>query len=193
MKLERWQKTGGGLTSEFGVFRVRRYRARSPRTGEERPISVIDSDGWVNVVPVTPENEIVFVRQFRHGTQAFTLEIPGGLVDPGEDPAEAARRELLEETGYAGGEPSLLGIVEPNPAILSNRCHTYLVRDAALVGQPSLEPGEDVVVATLPVREVPLAIADGRIAHALVICAFWWFFQQDCGQSYDPKRSADEV
>ncbi len=193
MELERWRKTGEGLTSEFGVFRVRRYRARSPRTGEERPISVIDSEGWVNVVPLTPDGEIVFVRQFRHGTQAFTLEIPGGLVDPGEDPAESARRELLEETGYAGGKPTLLGIVEPNPAILSNRCHTYLVRDAVPVGTPSLEPGEDIVVTRLPIDEIPAAIADGRIAHALVICAFWWFFQENSGNPYRSARSSDEI
>jgi 8-oxo-dGTP pyrophosphatase MutT (NUDIX family) len=114
------------------------------------------------------------VRQYRHGTDRVSLEIPGGIVDEHETPADAAVRELAEETGYAGSAPAHLGTVEPNPAVFSNRCHTYLIRDCRPFGDQRLDPGEDIEVTTLPRSEVIAAVADGRIAHALVICAFWW-------------------
>jgi 8-oxo-dGTP pyrophosphatase MutT (NUDIX family) len=173
MAPERWDR-GREEVDEHGVFRVRRYLARSPRTGETEAFSVIDCADWVNVLGITPDDRIILVRQYRHGRDRVSLEIPGGIVDAHESPAEAAVRELNEETGYAGSPPAHLGTVEPNPAILSNRCHTYLIRDCRLTGGQRLDPGEDVEVTTLPRSEVAAAVADGRISHALVICAFWW-------------------
>jgi 8-oxo-dGTP pyrophosphatase MutT (NUDIX family) len=166
-----WKRTGGERAVDFDVFRVVRFTARSPRTGEERPFSVIETSDWVNVVALTPAGEVVCVRQFRHGIGAVTLEIPGGVVDDGEDPAAAAVRELREETGFEGAPPSRLGCVEPNPAILSNRCHIYLVRDAARRVEPALDPGEDIETVLVPLEDVQAAARDGRIRHALVLCA----------------------
>jgi thioredoxin type arsenate reductase len=174
MSPEKWDRTSAEEIDQYGVFRIRRYLARSPRTGKNREVSVVDTADWVNVIGVTPDDRIVLVRQYRHGTDRVSLEIPGGIVDAGESPADAAVRELREETGYAGSPPSHLGTVEPNPAILSNRCHTYVIRDCRPAGEQRLDPGEDIEVTTLPRSEVAAAVADGRIAHALVICAFWW-------------------
>lgn len=172
--LGRWEHAGDERDEDFGIFRVRAFRSRSPRTGEDRTFTRIETADWVNVVATTEGGDVVLVRQWRHGREAFTLEIPGGIVDPGEDPAAAAARELLEEAGYAGESPELLGTVDPNPAILSNRCHTYRIRRARLVAEQTPDPGEDLSVVTVPHAEIPAAIADGRITHALVICAFWW-------------------
>jgi ADP-ribose pyrophosphatase len=155
-------------------LRIRRYLARSPRTGVARRIAVIDTFEWVNVVALTPERDVILVKQYRHGAAKVTLEIPGGIIDPGEDPAHAAARELREETGYSGGAPRFIGRVDPNPAILSNGCKTYLIEDCRKTDEIELDPGEDIEVTKIPLEEIPRAISDGRITHALVVCAFWW-------------------
>jgi 8-oxo-dGTP pyrophosphatase MutT (NUDIX family) len=169
-----WPRVGPEEIVAVDFLRIRRYLARSPRTGSARRIAVIDTFEWVNVVALTPEDDVLLVRQFRHGTGSVSLEIPGGIVDPGEDPAHAAARELREETGYEGGPPIFLGSVEPNPAILSNHCRTYLIEGCRKVGGLELDPGEDIEVVTMPLAKISDAIQDGRIAHALVVCAFWW-------------------
>ena len=169
-----WPRVGAEEIVTVDFLRIRRYLARSPRTGSARRIAVIDTFEWVNVIALTPERDVILVRQWRHGAGKVTLEIPGGIIDPGEDPALAAARELREETGYVGGTPRFLGRVDPNPAILSNGCKTYLIEDCWKTGELELDPGEDIEVTTIPLEEIPRAIADGRISHALVVCAFWW-------------------
>jgi ADP-ribose pyrophosphatase len=177
-KLKPWFHSQPELIADMEIFRVRRIQSRSPRTGECRSFSVLEAGDWVNVVALTPESEVVLVRQFRHGTRDFTIEIPGGMIDREETPARAASRELREESGYAGEEPVLLGVVTPNPAFLNNRCHTYLIENCRRIGELDLDHGEDIEVLLHPVHEIPGIIADGGIHHALVICAFWWLAQR---------------
>lgn len=178
MTLKPWDHTERQLVADMGIFQVHRVRSRSPRTGEMRSISLLEAGDWVNVVALTAVPEVVLVRQFRHGTREFTLEIPGGQVDAHETPAQAATRELLEETGYAGDGPVCLGVVAPNPAFLNNRCHTLLFDNCRCIGNPELDHGEDIEVITRPLAEMPEIIAGGGIDHALVICAFWWLAQR---------------
>ena len=108
------------------VFRVHRDRLRAPWGEPAHPYWRIEADDWVNVVAVTAEAQVVMVRQWRHGTREITLEIPGGIVDPGESPAAAAARELLEESGYGGGTLVPIGALSPNPALFTNRVSTLL-------------------------------------------------------------------
>lgn len=167
---------------DCNVFRVSRALTRSPRTGEARPFYRLDAEDWVNVVPLTPEGQVVMVRQYRHGSGVTTLEIPGGIVDPGESPAEAALRELREETGYAAGEARPIGAVNPNPALFGNRVHTFLAEDVRLEGEVQNTAFEETEVELVQADEVPERILRGEIDHALVIAALhWWALHRGAG------------
>jgi ADP-ribose pyrophosphatase len=171
-----WETLEFELLARYKVFEVGRKRARSPRTGDEHFFYTIGADNWVNVVPVTLDDQIVMVRQYRHGCEQITLEIPGGIVDPGESPAEAAARELLEETGYRARKVSPLGVVNPNPALFANRCYTFLAADAERVAEIRNDGGtEETAVELVPRAELPRRLRAGDIDHALVVAALLWF------------------
>lgn len=165
------------LDTEFlqdcAVFSVSRMLARSPRTGDSHPFYRIDSPDWVNIVPVTPDGDIVMVKQFRHGLSDFTVEIPGGMVDPGETPAEAGARELLEETGYRAAEVVPLGGANPNPALFGNTLHAFLGRDVERVAEVRNESTEETYVVVVSPAELVDLIRGGAVNHALVIAALY--------------------
>ena len=177
MKPKPWPLVSSRIDRSFRIFDLRMNRSVSPRTGEEHDFIVLESAPWVNVIALTDREEVVLIQQYRHGIGEVTLEIPGGLVDA-DEPSMAAKRELLEETGYRGEEWIDLGYVHPNPAIQNNRCHTFLVLGATPAGEQSLDDKEDIAVILKPVPEIPRLIREGAITHSLVICAFWRFFME---------------
>lgn len=171
----KWSLVGSEKLQHCAVFEVSRVMTRSPETGRVHPFYRIEADPWVNVVALTHADELVMVRQYRHGAREITLEIPGGIVDPGEDPATAGARELLEETGYQGSEPIPLGVVNPNPAIFGNDVHTFLIRDAVRIAEIQNDGTEETIVELLPRNELDDRIRAGHVAHALVMSALHWF------------------
>ena len=173
-QIRTWETVREGVVEPRKIMSFQEVERRSPRTDRVGTYEVLRLQPWVNVVALTPEDEIVLVEQYRHGIDAITLEIPGGLVDPGEDPAHAAMRELLEETGYQGEGPELLGRVFPNPAIQDNVCSSYLVREARQVAPLQLDAGEDIAVMTVPRVDLPELLRHGQIRHTLVISALHW-------------------
>lgn len=173
-----WNIVSSNLKEGFRIFGLRIDRAVSPRTEQAHDFYVLESRSWVNVIPLTPEQEVVLVRQYRHGTREVTLEIPGGIVEAGDSPEQAARRELAEETGYEAGEMAALGFVHPNPAFLDNRCYTFIARDVRLTGRQEQDEKEDIQVLRRPLKEIPGLIRDGEITHSLVIAAFYRFYME---------------
>lgn len=173
--LESWERKKSRPRGDYRVFTVREDLAASPVTGDEYTFFVIEANDWINVVPVTPDGRLVCIRQYRHGTQEITLEIPGGVVDDGEDPLGAATREMIEETGYEPDEMVYLGSVAPNPAIQNNRCHTYLARDCRPTSEQDLDGAEEIDVVLVDPADVPRLVLDGTITHSLVVAAFYLF------------------
>ena len=169
-----WKVTQSETLLDCRVFKVRKDVTVNPRTGQAHDMYVLENPTWVNIVPLTPRNEVILVEQWRHGTGTVHLETPGGLVDDGESPEQCARRELIEETGYAADTLAPLGQVHPNPAIQSNVLHYLLATGCRPVAKPALDHAEDIAVHVVPLTDIPSMIQSGRITHSLVIGAFYW-------------------
>jgi 8-oxo-dGTP pyrophosphatase MutT (NUDIX family) len=141
-----WNLVGERSTRDFQIFRTRTLDVTDPRNGKPYIRTVIDAPDWVNVLPVMADGRVVLVRQFRFGTWSNTLEIPGGMVDPGEDALTAATRELEEETGVRPAQMALIGASHPNPAIFGNRLHSFLATGCVQLHEGAQEGSEDIRV-----------------------------------------------
>jgi 8-oxo-dGTP pyrophosphatase MutT (NUDIX family) len=169
-----WKKISSKPAGDFRIFTIRSDVKISPRTGKEHDFFVLDSVDWVNVVAVTPQNELVMVEQFRHGTDTVELEIPGGMMDAHEtDPVATGVRELREETGYEGENARLLGKVFANPAIMSNTCYTVIVENCRLKHGVEFDHGEDIITRLVPVADIPRLVTEEKIRHPLVVVALY--------------------
>lgn len=177
MAIRAWPLISSEINEKYRIFNIRNDRAKSPRNGNIYDFVVLDASPWVNVVPLTANDEVILIRQYRHGIRAVTLEIPGGLVEAEEPHNQAALRELEEETGYSTKEADLiyLGKVLPNPAIQNNLCHTYLARNVYPIGAQNMDEKEDIELEWYPLKAIPSLIQEGTISHSLVVVALYRF------------------
>jgi 8-oxo-dGTP pyrophosphatase MutT (NUDIX family) len=165
--------------ADHGVFRVERL-VYEPKA-LPRDIFVFAVPDWCNVLAETPDGELVFVWQYRFGTDELSLEIPGGVIDPGEEPIDAARRELREETGYEAESFELVSVVEPNPALQGNRCFTFLARGARLGGATAFDELEDLETLVVPKADLASLIDERVVTHALVVVALEVYLRKHAG------------
>ncbi len=175
LRIRKWLTVDTRTVYCTPIFDLQRRRSAHPHRGQ-REFFVLEAPNWVNIIPLTGKDEVVMVRQFRHGIENFTVELPGGMVDPDDrDPKDAARREMIEECGYDADEIIELGRVHPNPAIQRNYCYSYLARGVHKVMKPVTRGAEETQVMLVPVREISKMIAAEEIQHALTIAAFSFF------------------
>lgn len=159
------------------IFRLQEIEAEHPRTGSLRPYVTLDAPDWVNLVALTPEGQLVLVRQWRHGTRRFELELPAGAIEPDETPEQAAARELLEETGYSAASIVRLGEVAPNAAFQGNRCYTVLAEGCRRTGEPAFDEGEDIEIVLCSPAELRPQVGD-TVTNSMVICGLYWWFER---------------
>jgi len=163
-------------TKEIADCRVFKVRENLMRNGNNTStFYVIDNPDWVNIVALTKDNDVVLIEQFRHGIKEVITEIPGGMIDEGEQPEAAARRELLEETGYTADEFVLIGKSRPNPAIQNNWVYHYAAINAEKTSEVEFDEHESVLTKLAPVMTIPNMIKSGEITHSLVLAAFQYF------------------
>jgi 8-oxo-dGTP pyrophosphatase MutT (NUDIX family) len=178
-----WTKPDAGAhdrtLAKTWLFELKQERYQSRKTRKTHDFFVAHLADGVHVIAVTPENQVVMVRQFRAGPARDTLETPGGLVNPGEDPLIAGPRELLEETGYAGQPSVILGPITPNPALLSMRITTILVQNAQPIATQHLDPDEEVSIELIPANQILNLIQSGAIDHAAVVAGLLWWLARE--------------
>lgn len=166
-----WKLLSQRGEKDYRIFRTRTLNVADPRNGTEYVRTVIDAPDWCNVIPITTAGEVLLIRQFRFGTWSNTLEIPGGMVDPGEDALGAAVRELEEETGYRPASVKSLGVSHPNPAIFVNRLHSFLAVGCEKVHEGKQEGSEDIRVELVARAQLRDLVRSGQITHSLVLAA----------------------
>ena len=171
-----WKTISSTPAGDFRIFTIRSDKKISPRTHKEHDFFIIDAVNWVTILAVTPDEQLVMVEQYRHGSNAVELEIPGGMMDAGDaSPVSAGERELQEETGYVGERARVLGQVSGNPAIMSNTCFTVIVENCRCLHPVEFDSGEDLITRLVPVAEIPALVAAGKINHPLVVAALYHF------------------
>jgi 8-oxo-dGTP pyrophosphatase MutT (NUDIX family) len=168
-----WTRVATKVLLDLRIMKVQEVTAISPKTGNEHGFFVLDTVDWVNVLPITADQEVVFVRQYRHGSDDLSLEIPGGMVDPGEAPIVSAARECLEESGFRASDLKSLGVLNPNPAVFNNQLHTFVAEDVVIEADIQNTATEQTEVVLVPVADLTSYLLDGRIDHALVAATLW--------------------
>ncbi len=170
MSIHHWKLSNRKIVAKTGFFDLVSLDTQDPK-GKAYTFYRLECVDWVNVLALTAKQEVVLVSQFRAGIEALSLELPGGLIEPAEDPKTAALRELKEETGYAT-EPEntiSLGYILPNPAILNNRCHLFLARDVRCVAPTHWDETESLEIILMPYANFLQQIEKGDIQHSIVL------------------------
>lgn len=171
-----WNETGRRELLRTVVFTVSETDSTGPN-GEAGHYVVTDAPDWCIVI-AEDGDDFLMVRQWRHALKGLSVEFPGGVIEKGEDPKAAASRELLEETGFKAGTLELLGSMNPNPALFSNRVYVFLARNLEKAGAQSLDADEFVAFSRIPRKKVFEQMGTTAQPHALMTAALCLYLKQ---------------
>jgi 8-oxo-dGTP pyrophosphatase MutT (NUDIX family) len=172
--IDPWETLASKTLIERWWMTLREDRVRLPNGTVLDEYHVLHYPDWACAIPVTDAGQVVMVEQYRYGVERLSLEFPAGAVDPDEDVEVAARRELLEETGYEAERWTYLGKGAVEPGRHTNYGHVFVAQGAQRVAAPDLEDAEDLRVRLVPVADLPTRVADGSITHSTHIAAVFW-------------------
>jgi 8-oxo-dGTP pyrophosphatase MutT (NUDIX family) len=167
-----WKSKSLKLLGKYKIFEIYEEIMINPRNGKSIDFYYLDLSDWTVVIPVTDKNEIVMIKQYRVGAKKYFYEFPGGLIDKGECPSDAAKRELKEETGYFSEKLTLLSEVYPLPAFQTSKCYIYLAENVEFTGEISLDAGEDIETLILPVDKVKKMLNENMLDNSIMMLAF---------------------
>ncbi|MDF1544825.1 MAG: NUDIX hydrolase [bacterium] len=164
----KWDLIESDLVLSDNWIKVRRDKCRMPDGKIVDPYYVLERPDYCVIFPITTDRKVVLVRQYRQGAGVVSLELPGGLFEPGEsDPESVARRELVEETGYGKGKFRLIGTLFPNPAVQNNTAYCYLAEDVTITGEQNLDHNEDIEILLTPIEQLQEMLTRTEIKHAI--------------------------
>jgi len=166
-----WQILKDTKVFKTPIFNLHERKVKPAGKTNSADFYVLEAPEWINVIALTSERKIVLVEQYRHGIDEVTLEIPGGMTDPGEKPIEAAKRELAEETGFTSDSWNLIGKSSSNPAILTNFTYLYLVENCVQTREQHTEGNEDIDIHVIKLKEFFNLICNGTVHHSIVLSA----------------------
>lgn len=180
---ESWKITSSEPVADCRVFKVRRDFCQRESDGKSADFFVIENPDWVNVVALDRSGRVILIEQFRQGTAEMNLEIPSGMIDAGEKPDAAARRELQEETGYTSDNWKMIGKSRPNPAIQNNTIFHFLAVDCDKTAETDFDEHESIATRIVSEAELSKLVEDGHVSHALVMTALYYWNQSRKGKS----------
>lgn len=175
MKIIKWKIISSEVAFKAHIFRYVKVKSQSPSNDQIGDFDIVQCMNWVNVIGITKDQKIILIKQYRHGIEDVTVEIPGGAANFNEDPLLGAKRELREETGYTSSNWKHLGRVDANPAFMNNHCDTYLALDCEKTHDQEFDPFEEIEVYLKDVADLPSMVASGEITHSIVIAAFYLY------------------
>lgn len=172
--MEKWKSIDSKYIIQRPWATLRVDKLEMPNGNIKEEYYVLEYPTWVNMVALTEDNQVIFVKQYRHGAGRIMVELPAGVVEDNEDPEIAARRELLEETGYAFDDISYVCELFANPATSGNITYTYLLTGGRKVQEQDLDPSEDIEVVLMDLEEAKQFLFDNKIGQALHSSALFY-------------------
>lgn len=172
-----WEVLDSSYPFECPWLKIRKDVVKLPNGALIPDFYVSETPNWVNVIAITKEGKFVIEEQYRHGLQQLCFELCAGIVDEGETPLTAAQRELLEETGYSGGNWKEFGMSVPNASGSTTKCYHFLATDVEYNQTPNPEQTEDIKIHIVSESDIKTMMKDGRIIESVMLTPLWKYFE----------------